>query len=308
MWQQIRQILEMIRFSHSVFALPFALLAAVLAWTAPVPAGMSLDFHWWQLLGLLVCIVGARSAAMAFNRIADVELDRRNPRTQMRHLPTQAISMRSAVVFTLASGLIFIAGTALFLPNALPLILSLPILIFLLAYSYMKRVTWLVHFWLGAALALAPIAAWIAIRGEVVLADPMDLVPVSILGLAVLFWVAGFDIIYACQDFQFDRSHGVHSVPATFGIRRGLQIAAGCHMAMMVLLITLPLWAAHWGPPLSLGFLYWLAVLGIGSLLVHEHRLVRPDDLSRTQVAFFNVNAIISVGLFVAGSIDVLWL
>lgn len=304
MWRKIRSLLEMIRFSHSVFALPFALLAAVMAWTAPLPFGEEIGFRWRHLLGLLICIVAARSAAMAFNRIADVEIDRLNPRTRMRHLPTKSISLATAGWFTGCSALAFVAGSALFLPNALPLILSVPILIYLLAYSYLKRVTWFVHFWLGGALAMAPIAAWIAIRGQAVMNAPGDIVPALWLGMAVLFWVAGFDIIYACQDDEFDRAQRLHSIPARFGIRSALRIAAFCHFVMVAFLVTLPWAARQWGPALGLGYLYGMAVLAIAGLLVYEHRIVRPDDLSRAQVAFFHVNAIISVGLFVIGAVD----
>lgn len=307
MWRKTRLLLEMIRFSHSVFALPFAMLAAVMAWTAPVPADIDVSFRWFHLLGLIVCIVAARSAAMAFNRVADRELDRHNPRTKNRHLPTQTISVRTAVGFTVVSAIVFIGGTLLFYPNILPLVLAIPTLAFLLGYSYAKRFTWLAHYWLGAALMMAPIATWIAIRGTVVLQDGSDLLPAVILGLAVLFWVAGFDVIYACQDFQFDREWQLRSIPARFGISGALKLAALSHFLMIVCLLALPLAAQAFGPPLDLGWLYWAGIAAIGGLLLYEHALVRPEDLSRINIAFFNVNAIISIGLFLVGSIDLLF-
>jgi 4-hydroxybenzoate polyprenyltransferase len=194
----------------------------------------------------------------------------------------------------------FVASTTLFLPNRLPLFLSVPVLIFLGGYSFTKRFTSLAHFWLGASLATAPIAAWIAIRGEVVLAHPADLLPALVLGGAVLTWVAGFDIIYACQDYDVDIAAGHYSVPARFGIPGALRLAAACHMATIALFACLPFVF-----PLF-GWIYWLAIVAVAVLLIYEHLLVRPDDLSRVNAAFFNVNAIISIGLFVVGSLDLL--
>ena len=318
MLSTIRHLLEMIRFSHTLFALPFALLAAVMAWTTPLVARHSVTgasrngvadylappaFHWHHLAGILICMVGARSAAMAFNRLADRRIDAGNPRTAMRHLPAGTLSLTSVVLFTLASAGVFIAGTLLFLPNWLPLALAVPVLLFLLAYSYTKRFTRLAHFWLGAALMLAPVSAWIAIRGEVLLANPSDLLPAVILGGAVLAWVAGFDIIYACQDAEFDRGARLHSVPSALGIPWALRVAALCHLATLVLLAVLP-WLA---PQVPLGWIYGLGVAAVAVLLIYEHALVRPDDLTRVNAAFFNVNVIISVGLLVVGTIDLLF-
>jgi 4-hydroxybenzoate polyprenyltransferase len=304
MLQKIRSLLEMIRFSHSLFALPFALLAGVMAWTAKSAGGIVQAFRWNDLAGILVCIVAARSAAMAFNRIADRKIDAENPRTRGRHLPTGQITVQTAAAFTLMAVIVFFGGTLLFLPNRLPLILGGPVLLFLLAYSYTKRFTWLAHYWLGAALMLSPIAAWIAVRGEIVQTNPIDLLPAAILGLAVMFWVAGFDMIYACQDFQFDRRQRLYSIPARFGVVHALRIAAASHVATIACLIAVPPVA---GPLLGFGWLYWTAVTAISGLLTYEHSLVRADDLSRVNVAFFNVNAIISIGLFVVGTIDLLW-
>jgi 4-hydroxybenzoate polyprenyltransferase len=295
------QLLEMIRFSHTLFALPFALLAAVMAWRTPPRADLpSAPFRWQDLVGIVLCMVMARSAAMAFNRLADRQLDAENPRTQTRHLPAGVLSTASVAAFAVGCAIGFVASTLLFWPNWLPLALSGPVLGFLLAYSYTKRFTALAHFWLGAALMLAPVSAWIAIRGQVLLADPLDLLPAVVLGGAVLCWVAGFDIIYACQDAEFDRRRGLHSVPARFGVAGALRLAAACHAAMVVLLVGLPL--VHDG----FGWLYWAAVVAVAALLVYDHRLVRPDDLTRVNQAFFQVNAVLSLGLLIVGSLDLL--
>lgn len=316
---RLRQILEMIRFSHTVFALPFALLAAVMAWSAPVrAAGMAavgagmeplaarVPFRWRDLLGLLLCMVTARSAAMAFNRLADREIDARNPRTAGRHLPAGTLSVRSVVIFTLVAAAGFLAATLLFLPNRLPLYFALPVLGFLLAYSYSKRFTPLSHFWLGAALMLAPVAAWIAIRGSIVMLFPADVLPACWLGTAVLLWVAGFDIIYGCQDAEFDVRARLHSIPARWGVAAALRWAAVLHAAMVAVLMTLPL-AHRWGgPPLDLGCIYWTGIAAVGVLLCYEHWLVRPDDLTRVNAAFFGVNAVVSLGLLVVGTLDLL--
>jgi 4-hydroxybenzoate polyprenyltransferase len=247
-------------------------------------------------------MVAALSAAMAFNRLADRHIDAQNPRTSNRHLPAGLLSTASVTAFTLATSVLFIASTLLFLPNRWPLYLSLPVLAFLLGYSYAKRFTRLAHFWLGAALMLAPVCAWIAVRGEVIAAHPSDLTPAVLLGLAVFTWVAGFDIIYACQDADFDRQAKLKSVPATLGVRGALRVAALCHLATLILLAGLPLLATE----VPFGWLYGTGVGCVAALLVYEHLLVRPDDLTRLNMAFFNVNAIISIGLFIVGTIDLI--
>jgi 4-hydroxybenzoate polyprenyltransferase len=291
---RLRMILEMIRFSHTVFALPFALLSAVMAWTIAAQAEPPVSWRWRELAGIVLCMVFARSAAMAFNRLADRRFDAENPRTSMRHLPAGLLSVASVTAFAIACALAFVATTLLFLPNRWPLYLSLPVLAFLLAYSYTKRFTSLAHFWLGAALMLAPVAAWIAVRGELAW-------PPLLLGGAVLMWVAGFDIIYACQDVDYDRSRGLRSVPARWGVPAALRLAAACHLGTVALLFLLPLVY-----PL-LGAIYLAGIAGVALLLAYEHWLVRPDDLTRVNVAFFNVNAVVSVGLFVIGALDLYW-
>jgi 4-hydroxybenzoate polyprenyltransferase len=302
MFTRIRLILEMIRFSHTLFALPFALLAAIMAWTANVRQEIAPAFRWQELVGILLCMVAARSAAMAINRLADRKIDAGNPRTAKRHLPAGLLSVTSVALFTVVCCGLFVASTLLFLPNRLPLYLSAPVLGILALYSFTKRFTSLSHFWLGLSLMLAPVSAWIAIRGATILADPRDLLPAAALGGAVLAWVAGFDIIYACQDAEFDRAAGLHSVPARLGVRRSLHIAAACHAAMIVLLAALP-WTS---PYLAFSWIYWAGVAATAALLVYEHAMVRPDDLSRVNQAFFHVNAVVSVGLLVVATLA-LW-
>lgn len=302
----------MIRFSHTIFALPFALLAAVMAWVAPVPESLvgeiSIGFRGRDLIGILICMVGARSTAMAFNRWADRRIDAGNPRTANRHLPSGQLSVGTVVVFMIASALLFVGGTMLFLPNWLPLAGSIPVLGVLCGYSYAKRFTSLAHFWLGVALMLAPVCAWIAVRGSVVEQWPLDVVPAVMLGLAVMFWVAGFDIIYACQDFEFDSQAKLKSIPVWLGVAGALRLAAVCHAAMVACLAVIPLLHDWVGPDLGLGWIYGLTVLAVAGLLIYEHSLVRPDDLTRVNLAFFNVNAWVSMGLLAAGMIDLIWL
>lgn len=299
-------MLEMIRFSHTIFALPFALLAAVLAWTTPARDGTVIEFRWQDLLGILICMVTARSAAMAFNRLVDARIDAGNPRTAQRHIPSGKLNSRSVLLFTIVNVVVFCAATLLFLPNQLPLILALPVLGVLFFYSYTKRITSLAHYWLGLALMLSPIAVWIALRGSEILVSPVDLLPAVTLGLAILFWVGGFDIIYACQDHDFDREAKLHSIPARFGVAGALRIAVISHAVMIVMLVLIPSAASAAGLDHRLGWIYYSGVAAVAILLIYEHRMVRPDDLTRVNAAFFNVNAIVSFGLFVVGTIDTL--
>lgn len=287
---RVRDLFEMIKFSHTVFALPFALFGAALA--AKLPEG-GLRGRARDWIGILLAMATARAAAMAFNRIVDRAIDAENPRTATRQLPTGRVSLATASIFTTVASIGFLASTLLFLPNRLPLYLAAPVLAWLFMYSYTKRFTSLAHFWLGASLMAAPIAAWIALRGDIA-------APPVLLGLAVFCWVSGFDIIYACQDVDFDRSKGLRSVPARIGVSRALRLAAGCHAAMIALLIAL-------GRTYPLGAIYLAGVAAIAILLVHEHAIVAPDDLSRVNYAFFHVNAAISVGLLVVGIADLAW-
>ena len=294
----------MIRFSHTLFALPFALFSAVLAWhkketfpsrgmSAAIPAGF-----WIELVGILLCMSFARSAAMAFNRLADRRLDAANPRTSTRHLPAGQLSVSAVWLFTLICTAGFLAATFLFYvaepSNPWPSYLAVPVLLFIGAYSYTKRFTALAHFWLGAALLLAPVAAWIAIVQLKNLEIP------ATLGLAVLFWVAGFDIIYACQDADFDRQAKLHSIPARIGVGPALRVALVCHLIMLGLLVALYFLA---NPPL--GLVYLIGIAAVAVLLIYEHSLVKPTDLTRVNAAFFQVNAVISIGLFVIALVEV---
>ena len=236
-------------------------------------------------------MAAARSAAMAFNRLADRRVDAMNPRTAARHLPAGKLSVREVAVFTAGSSLAFVASTLLFLPNRWPLYLSMPVLLWLLGYSYSKRFTSLAHFWLGLSLSLAPAAAWIALRGSIAW-------PPVLLGVAVLLWVAGFDIIYACQDVEFDRAVDLHSIPKALGVRGALGLAGLCHGLMIVPLVGL-------GLNYPLGWVYFAGVAAVAALLIYEHALIRPDDLTRVNIAFFNVNVVISVGLLLVSVLDI---
>jgi len=300
---RLRTYLELVRFSHTVFALPFALIAALVALRLGGDGGMTLARPGTlvrPMLGIVVCMVAARTAAMAFNRLVDRAIDADNPRTAARHLPRGAVGAGEVLGLVVGASAAFIAATLLFLPNWLPLVLSVPVLAWLLGYSFAKRFTALSHLWLGAALGLAPVAAWIAVRGGTVLRDPADLVPAVWLGAAVTTWVAGFDIIYACQDAAFDRAVGLCSVPARLGVRRGLRLSRWLHALTLLFLATLPVAVPE------LGAIYGLALAGILGLLVWEHALVRPDDLSRVNAAFFTANAVIGSVLLTAIALD-LW-
>lgn len=302
MWSRLRTLLEMIRFSHTVFALPFALLSAVMCWTVPDSQGLVPSFVALDLLGIVLCMVFARSAAMAFNRIADRRMDAENPRTAARHIPAGELSLSSVVWFTVLNCAMFVAATLLFLPNQLPIILSLPVLGLLGLYSYTKRFTALAHFYLGVSLLLAPVCTWIALRGEILQQDMLDIVPAVVLGLIVMFWVGGFDIIYACQDTEFDKQAKLKSIPARFGVRGALRIAAVSHFLMIVAMVGLALVSQLD----ALGWIYYVTVAAVAVLLTVEHCLVKPDDLARVNIAFFQVNAIISIGLFLIVSLDLL--
>ena len=289
MLSKIRHLLELIRFSHTVFALPFALLSAALAWRMP-----DSPFSVTQLLGIVLCMVFARSAAMSFNRIVDRRVDAENPRTQKRHLPAGLLSLKAVILFTILSSAGFIAATLIFLPNPWPIRLSIPVLLFLLGYSYAKRFTIWCHYWLSAALMMSPVAAWIAIRGEVAL------VP-ALLSAVIFFWVGGFDILYACQDADYDRERNLFSIPSRWGIPTALRFAFLSHLLTILSLFSL-WYLAELGPVFLLGS------IAVAGLLLYEHALVSPTDLTRVNVAFFNVNAVVSLGLLVMGLADLWWI
>ncbi|MFQ5732060.1 MAG: UbiA-like polyprenyltransferase [Planctomycetaceae bacterium] len=285
MLNTLRRLLELVRFSHTLFALPFAMLAAWLAW-------QNVPFRWRDLAGILLCMVFARSAAMAFNRLADRRIDADNPRTAKRHIPAGLLSVNLVAVFTLVCSAGFVVSTLLFLPNRWPVYLSVPVLAFLLGYSYAKRFTAWCHYWLSAALMLSPIAAWIALTGRV---DP----PAVWLAGVIFFWVGGFDILYACQDVDFDREQRLSSIPAKWGVPAALKLATASHAVTVGCLFGF--WYAA-----GLGPVFLTGILVVAALLVYEHALVRPDDLTRVNVAFFQVNVIVSVGVFLLGVADVL--
>jgi len=271
----------MIKWEHSVFALPFALCGAMLA-AGGFPTG-----H--QLLWIVIAMVGARSAAMAFNRLADASIDAANPRTRTRALPSGHLSPLFVGTFVVvSSGILVLAAAQL---NRLALWLSPVALAVLLLYSYTKRFTRWSHLVLGFALGIAPAAAWIAVRGS------LDW-RILLLTAAVTFWVAGFDVLYACQDFEFDRDAGLHSIPRHLGIRRALWVARAFHVVMLALLIAL-LWS------FGLGKLAVAGVAVVAALLAYEHSLVSSDDLSKLNAAFFTMNGVISVlfFFFVAGDL-----
>jgi 4-hydroxybenzoate polyprenyltransferase len=261
----------MIKWEHSVFALPFALCGAMLA-ASGLPTA-----H--QLLWIVIAMVAARSAAMAFNRLADAAIDAANPRTRTRALPAGHLSPAFVATFILVSSAVFILAAAQL--NRLALWLSPVALAILLLYSYTKRFTRWSHLALGFALGIAPSAAWIAVRGSL---DPRIL----LLTAAVTFWVAGFDVLYACQDFQFDRDAGLHSIPRHIGIHRALWVARLFHSIMLLLLIALV-------PAFSLGKPAIAGIVAVSALLLYEHSLVKPDDLSKLNAAFFTMNGVISV-------------
>ncbi|MEI8226854.1 MAG: UbiA-like polyprenyltransferase [Planctomycetota bacterium] len=299
---RLRTYLELVRFSHTVFALPFAIMAVLIAVRLGGDGVWSQPILWLRMsAGVLLCMISARTAAMAFNRLVDRQIDAANPRTANRHLPRGDVRVDEVLLLIAGSSATFIASTLLFLPNWLPLVLATPVLAWLLGYSYAKRFTMLAHVWLGVALGLAPVAAWIALRGSAVLANPADLLPAALLGIAVALWVSGFDTIYACQDAQFDAAQGLQSIPARLGVPRALRLAAVLHALTVVVLAVLPLVVPQ------LGVIYWSSLAIIAALLVWEHAIVRPDDLSRVNDAFFTANAVIGVVLMAAIAAD-LWL
>lgn len=280
-WRSTRVTLEMIKWEHSIFALPFALTATVLAaggWPRAV-----------TLLWIVVCMVSLRTAAMAFNRWADAEIDALNPRTKMRAIPAGALSKSFVGMFTVVSLLVFLVAASML--NHLTLLLSPIAIAVVLSYSYMKRITRWSHLVLGLALGIAPSAAWIAVRGGL---DPRILV----LTAAVLLWVGGFDVLYACQDYEHDRTHGLNSIPQAFGLRGAFLIARAMHLLMLCLLVWLVA-LFHLGPVAIAG------VVLVAALLLYEHSLVSPTDISRMNAAFFTLNGIIAVVFFASVAVDV---
>ena len=288
MWKRIRLTLEMIKFEHSVFALPFALTGALLAIRE---SGLGARAAFIRIGWIVVAMVGARSAAMAFNRLIDAGIDARNPRTRMRHLPTGALSPGFTWGFVAVSALVFLFAARQLNPLCFRLApVALAIVFF---YSFTKRFTSFSHLILGFALGVAPAAAWIAVRGSF---DPRILW----LTAAVTFWTGGFDIIYACQDFEFDSVEGLFSLPRRLGIAGALRVARLLHVLMVACLLALVY-------SLGLGLLSLAGVAAVTALLIYEHSLVKPNDLSRVDAAFFTMNGYVSMLFFIFWAADILW-
>ena len=275
--RNIRTTFEMIKIEHTLFALPFAFLGAVLA-ARGIPTAS-------QVIWITIAMAGARSTAMAFNRIADRNFDARNPRTKTRAIPTGTLSIGFVIAFTIISAAIFLFAAAML--NRLTLILSPIALASIVLYSYTKRWTTWSHLVLGWCLAIAPTGAWIAVRGTIDSPAPL------LLSLLVMLWTAGFDVLYACQDFDFDRREGLYSIPARFGIARSLWISRGLHAGAFAAVVALYFVT-------KLGLLALVGVIAMGALLVYQHTLVRSNDLSRLNAAFFTTNAFVSVILFLS--------
>ena len=273
-----------IKIQHTVFALPFAVMSAFLA------AGGMPEIK--KLLWIIVCMLGARSAAMAFNRIVDARFDKENPRTRDRALPSGKINVGNYAVFLVASSALFIFSA--WMLNSLAFYLSPVALAIVFFYSLTKRFTAFAHFWLGLAISIAPVGAWVAIREEISFTS-------LLLGAAVVFWLIGFDILYSCMDIEADRINRLHSIPQRFGIETALKMALASHAVMVVFLLVLL------EPTVLLGWVYLAGVVLVAGLLVYEHSLIKKDDLSKVNMAFFNVNGIISIGLMIFVIVDCVW-
>jgi 4-hydroxybenzoate polyprenyltransferase len=286
--KRVRTFLNMIRFEHTVFALPFAYMGMVLAW------GVWANADWWDFFWITVAMAAARTAAMAFNRYIDRFIDQDNPRTAGRPIQTGTINAVTVLLWAVAS--LVILGIAAWMLNPLTFLLFPGAVILLVGYSYTKRFTWLCHYILGFTDCLAPAGAWVAVRGSLFTVEDL---PAWLLLGAVTFWIGGFDVLYACQDVQFDRETGLHSIPARFGISAALRVAGASHILTVILMMVV-------GLVTGLGWPYWLGLIVMAILLIYEHSLVHPDDLSKLDIAFFNVNGYISVTMFLATLIAVL--
>ncbi len=282
-WDKFKSLLGMIKFSHTIFAFPFALMGVVLASLASHSAP-----GFGQVFWVCVAMVGARTTAMGLNRLIDAKIDAKNPRTADRHIPAGKVSFLEATLFILVAVIIFFF--AAWMLNPLCLKLAPVVVGFFVLYSYCKRFTHYAHVVLGICLAAAPIGAWVALRGDLSW-------PVISLGIAVLFWVSGFDIFYALQDYDYDVEHGLHSVPSRLGKEKSFLMVRVFH-GLMLLFLLLVL------PGSGLGWIYFAGVVVVAGLLVYEHLLVKPDDLSKLDAAFFNMNGYISVTIFVFTLID----
>jgi 4-hydroxybenzoate polyprenyltransferase len=283
---KLKVFLDMIKFEHTIFALPFAYLGMVLAAAPQWPT-------LWQFVWISVAMAAARTAAMSFNRWADRLIDARNPRTAARPIQRGLIGADAVLLYAIASLVVLLV--AAWLLNPLTLLLAPGAVVFLAGYAFTKRFTWMAHFILGLTDGLAPMGAWAGVRGSLFAASDL---PAWLLGLAVTFWIGGFDLIYACQDTEVDRREGLQSVPARFGNAAALNLAKLCHALTVALL-------GGTGVLMGLGAFYWIGLAIVAALLIYEHSLVKPDDLSKVNVAFFNVNGYISVTIFVATALAV---
>ena len=282
-FKNIKIIFTDIKIAHTVFALPFAVMSAFLA--AEGMPGLG------KLIWILIAMFGARNGAMAFNRIVDSKLDRLNPRTKDRALPARKATAKQYWVFLILSSFVFLFSA--YMLNSLAFALSPVALVIVFGYSFAKRFTSLSHLWLGVAISIAPVGAWVAVREEISIES-------LVLGTAVVFWLVGFDIIYSCMDVDSDRSNNLHSIPQKFGVRTALRLAFSSHCMMILFLILLLFIPA-------LGWVYFFGVILTAGLLFYEHSLVREDDLSLVNVAFFNINGIISVLLMLFVIVDCTW-
>ena len=285
MFSKFFAILADIKIQHTVFALPFAVMSAFIA-----AGGLPKTD---KIIWILVCMVCARSAAMAFNRIMDARFDKENPRTQNRALPSGSVDLKSYWLFLIVSSITFIFAAGML--NQLALNLSPLALSIVFFYSVTKRFTAYSHFWLGLAISIAPVGAWIAIREEISVVS-------LLLGTAVVFWLIGFDILYSCMDVEFDRKNNLKSIPQKFGVANALRVALVSHGFMIFFLLALLLFVGE------LGIFYFIGVVIVAGLLIYEHSLVNKDDLSKINIAFFNVNGIISIGLMAFVIIDCIWI
>jgi 4-hydroxybenzoate polyprenyltransferase len=287
---RLRVFFDLVRFEHTIFALPFAYLGMALASSVAADGWPG----WCKFIWITIAMVAARTLAMSANRLVDRELDARNPRTMNRPLPRGLVSSEAVAVYAAIS--LVVLMVAAWQLNPLCLMLLPGALVFLLGYHYTKRFTWLSHWILGFTDGLAAPGAWVAVRGS--LFSPADL-PAWLLLFAVTFWIGGFDLIYACQDIEVDRRDGLHSIPAKFGVTAALLLARTCHALTVILLIGV-------GLTMSLSWPYWLGMAAIIAMLVYEHSLVSPSDLSRLDLAFFNMNGYISLTVF-AATVAALW-
>lgn len=281
LWERVVTYARMVKLSHTVFVLPFALCAAVLAQRVR-------PLTLWDMAWLLVAMVGARSAAMGVNRIADAAIDAKNPRTAVREIPAGKLTIRSATGFVIFFSGLFILSAAML--GKLCLYLSVPILMILFSYSYTKRFTFLCHLYLGAVISLAPLGAWIALTGDFAW-------PITLFSAALMTYIAGFDILYACQDVAFDRQNRLFSIPARFGVPIALRIAIFFHIIAFAFFVSI-----HFA--FDMGTIYLGTAIVIGLLMIAEHRMVKPDDLSRVNIAFFHINSLISLSLFLGVLLD----